>query len=384
MAHKVILPKLGTNIDKAIILGWTKKEGEYVNKGEVIAEVETSKSVFEVEAEHEGILRKILYFQGSEIPITKTIAILADPDEDISVLEKQIKNEKSVKAEKSYANQTWKDWFKGDAWLDKKEFKGQVRMSPAAKRIAQENNLNTEALLKYFGGRRAVIETKDIEDYINCERIIVYGAGLGAKQALEIITKLTGIEVVGFIDDNPELKGRIIHGYKVLGGFDELASAFKTGRFNSVVLSFHSEVRKKVFLKLKSKIPQIKIKTLIDPSAIVSRDVEIGEGVFIEAGAVIGPGVKIGDGVIVDLGVVICHDCRIGHYSHLSPGCTLSGIVCLKDNVLVGVSSSINSTVIIGENVIITPGSAVMNNIESDVLVNGIPAMVIGESRRGR
>ncbi len=384
MAHKVILPKLGTNIDKAIILGWLKKEGERLTKGEVVVEVETSKSVFEVEAEHEGVLRKILYFEGSEIPITKTIAILAEPDEDISALEKQIKKEESIKVEKSYADQTWKDWFKGDAQLDKKALKGQMRMSPAARRIAQESNLNSEDLLKHFKGEKEVIEAKDVEDYINCEKLVIYGAGLGAKQALEIISKLSGIKIVGFIDDNPELKGRVIHSYKVLGGFGELSSAFKRSEFSGVVLSFHSEVRKKVFLRIKDKIPQIKIKTLIDSRAIVSDDVEIGEGTFIEAGAVIGPGVKIGDAVIVDLGVVICHDCQIGSYSHLSPGCTLSGIVCLKNNVLVGVGSSINSTVVIGENVIITPGSAVMNNIESDVLVSGIPAVVIGESRRGR
>jgi maltose O-acetyltransferase len=51
--------------------------------------------------------------------------------------------------------------------------------------------------------------------------------------------------------------------------------------------------------------------------------------------------------------------------------------------VLVGVGAAINSTVTVGRNVIITPGAAVMNDVPDDVVVGGVPAKVLGQSRRG-
>ena len=64
-------------------------------------------------------------------------------------------------------------------------------------------------------------------------------------------------------------------------------------------------------------------------------------------------------------------------------GCALSGVVSLTENVVVGVGAAINSTVTIGRNVIITPGAAVMNDLPDDVIVGGVPAKVLGKSRRG-
>lgn len=383
MAYRIILPKLGTNIEKAKIVSWLKKEGEAVSKGEVLLEVETDKASFEVESEYGGILKKILYTEGCEVPITKTIAIIGDMAENIELLEQQIKQEDKTVVQ-AYAKQAWKDWFAGKKEINSESSFGEIRMSPAARKLAQEKNIDIRVLARHFQDKKEVLELQDIKDFISSEKIVIYGAGLGAKQALEIIRQLHNIEVVGFIDDNPEIKDRVIYGYRVLGGFDILKDAFTKGDFSSILFSFHSEVRKKIFTELKNRLPQIKIKTLIDPRAVVSQETEMGEGVFIEAGAVIGPGTKIGDAVIVDLGAVVCHDCYIGAYSHLSPGCTLSGIVCLKENVLVGVGSSINSTVTVGKNVIITPSSAVMNDVQDNVIVSGIPAIVIGESKRGR
>ena len=61
----------------------------------------------------------------------------------------------------------------------------------------------------------------------------------------------------------------------------------------------------------------------------------------------------------------------------------LSGVVCLLENVLVGVGAAINSTVTIGRNVIVTPGAAVMTDLPDDTIVGGVPAKVMGESKRG-
>lgn len=383
MVHRVILPKLGTNIDKARIAAWLKKEGDEVARGDVLAQVETDKAVFEVEAEAPGILRRVVYPEGSEVAITRTIAIIASEGEDIRGVEEEVKSEKK-EAEASYAKETWKEWFSGKASPAGGGPVMAVRMSPAARAKAKERGIDMQALQRHFAGRKEVIGLEDVEEFTGSERLAVYGAGLGAKQVLEVVRQLKGIEIAGLIDDNPQLHGKEIYGYPVLGGFSALREGFLKKELQAVALSFHSEVRRKIFMRLKKELPQIPVRTLIDPRAIVSSDASVGEGVFIEAGAVIGPGVKIGDGVIVDLGAVVCHDCSIGAHCHLSPGCALSGIVSLRENVLVGVGASVNSTVTVGENTIITPGSAVMNDVQADTIVSGIPAVAIGESRRGK
>lgn len=64
----------------------------------------------------------------------------------------------------------------------------------------------------------------------------------------------------------------------------------------------------------------------------------------------------------------------------LAPACR--GAVELEENVLIGVGAVVNSTVRIGSGTIVTPGSAVMNDVPADVVVSGVPARVMGKSRR--
>lgn len=84
MAKYVIMPKLGFNMKTGIVVNWRKKEEELVEEEEVILEVETDKTVMEVEAQISGILRKILVNEGEEVPVTLPIAIIGDKEEDIT------------------------------------------------------------------------------------------------------------------------------------------------------------------------------------------------------------------------------------------------------------------------------------------------------------
>jgi len=86
MATKVILPKLGQTMEEGTIVEWVKKEGEVINRGDVIFQVESDKAVLEVESKDKGVLRKILVDKGVKVPILTPVAIIADPSEDIGGL----------------------------------------------------------------------------------------------------------------------------------------------------------------------------------------------------------------------------------------------------------------------------------------------------------
>ncbi|MGK7251937.1 acetyltransferase [Acinetobacter baumannii] len=69
----------------------------------------------------------------------------------------------------------------------------------------------------------------------------------------------------------------------------------------------------------------IPIATVVHPSAIISSNAEIGEGVTIMAGCVVGFDVKVGDGAIINMAASIDHDTHIGEFAHLSVGVKVVG-----------------------------------------------------------
>lgn len=83
MAVEVVLPALGLTVEKGTILKWIKREGDAVNKGDSLYEVEADKVTTEVESPASGILRKILIPEGVEVPILTVVAVITDQKESL-------------------------------------------------------------------------------------------------------------------------------------------------------------------------------------------------------------------------------------------------------------------------------------------------------------
>jgi pyruvate dehydrogenase E2 component (dihydrolipoyllysine-residue acetyltransferase) len=89
MATKVIMPKLSPTMEEGQLTRWLKKEGDKVSMGEPLAEIDTDKATMEMQALGTGVLRKILIQEGESAPLGQVIAIIGEPDEDISSLTSQ-------------------------------------------------------------------------------------------------------------------------------------------------------------------------------------------------------------------------------------------------------------------------------------------------------
>jgi len=89
MATKVIMPKLSPTMEEGQLSRWLKKEGDKVSMGEPLAEIDTDKATMEMQALGNGVLRKILIQEGESAPLGQLIAIIGEPDEDISALTNQ-------------------------------------------------------------------------------------------------------------------------------------------------------------------------------------------------------------------------------------------------------------------------------------------------------
>jgi pyruvate dehydrogenase E2 component (dihydrolipoamide acetyltransferase) len=81
--YEVKLPRLGVTMQAGIVSTWLSEEGDYIEKGDYLFELETEKSTVEIEAMNSGVLRKIIIPEGQEVPVNTVIAILAEEDEEI-------------------------------------------------------------------------------------------------------------------------------------------------------------------------------------------------------------------------------------------------------------------------------------------------------------
>ena len=81
---KVVMPKLSEQMETGKIIKWLKQEGDRVQSGDILAEVETDKADVEMEAFGSGVLRKILVPAGSTAPVGSLIGVIGEPGDDIA------------------------------------------------------------------------------------------------------------------------------------------------------------------------------------------------------------------------------------------------------------------------------------------------------------
>jgi len=83
---KVVMPKLSDAMETGKIIKWLKKEGDRVQGGDILAEIETDKADVEMEAFGAGVLRKILVSAGEKAPVGTLIGVIAEPTDDIAAM----------------------------------------------------------------------------------------------------------------------------------------------------------------------------------------------------------------------------------------------------------------------------------------------------------
>ncbi|HZP57141.1 MAG TPA: dihydrolipoamide acetyltransferase family protein [Dehalococcoidia bacterium] len=84
MISEVVMPQMGADMTEGTLLRWLKREGDAVERGEIIAEIETDKANIEIEAFEGGTFRKTLADEGDVVKVGEVIAVIADPSDDIS------------------------------------------------------------------------------------------------------------------------------------------------------------------------------------------------------------------------------------------------------------------------------------------------------------
>jgi pyruvate dehydrogenase E2 component (dihydrolipoamide acetyltransferase) len=157
MVTKVIVPMLGWTMKEGLIVRWLKREGDSVEKGEPLFELETEKAVNVIEAPASGILRKILIPEGYLVPVSETVAIIAEANEEIPEFEKLIERAKEIMGG---AKKPVGEKLEKVAIEEAEQLQARIKISPAARKLAEEYGID---ITKVVGtGPEGRITRKDV------------------------------------------------------------------------------------------------------------------------------------------------------------------------------------------------------------------------------
>jgi sugar O-acyltransferase (sialic acid O-acetyltransferase NeuD family) len=116
------------------------------------------------------------------------------------------------------------------------------------------------------------------------------------------------------------------------------------------------------------------VNSLLDPTAVVSRSVSVGQGTLVAPRAVINAFSIFGRGCIINSGAIVEHECKIGNFTHIAPGAILAGNVHVGDSCFIGANSVIKQGISICSYVTIGMGAVVTKNITESGVYIGNPA----------
>ena len=210
------------------------------------------------------------------------------------------------------------------------------------------------------------------------DKLIIIGASGFGKEVAWLVERINEKQqkwdLLGFLDDNESLKGTFINGYEVLGTTTDI-EIYKDAYFVCAIGS--STIREKIIEKIKGQAKNVKFATLIDPSAIVSKHIEIGEGSIICAGSVATVNIKIGKHTIVNLNSTIGHDVVIGDYVTFYPSVNVSGNDRIEDSCEVGTGAQLKQNISVAKKSVIGAGAVVVKDIKEKGTYMGVPARKI-------
>src|SRR5947208_12150692 len=134
MATPVEVPKLGNTVEECIITKWYKRKGDRVSSGDLVAEIETDKTTFEVNAPVEGTLLDTFFDEGAIVPVFTNLFVIGSPGENADAF----RPEPSAPAQK----------------LESTPVATAAAISPRAQRFAREHGVDTAGIVGSGPGGR--------------------------------------------------------------------------------------------------------------------------------------------------------------------------------------------------------------------------------------
>ena len=203
--------------------------------------------------------------------------------------------------------------------------------------------------------------------------LIVFGAG-GHGRVVVDAAMAAGWSIRAWIDDCPTSREQF--GISITAAREIAWDQFVANAF--VVAVGKNRVRAEIYERL------VKLgltpATVVHPSAVVSRQAQIGAGTMAAAGVVVNPAAGIGVDCILNTGCIVDHDCWVEAHCHLCPGVRLAGTVAVGSGSMIGTGAVILPGIKIGERCVIGAGALVTKDVADGLVAYGNPARIVRQN----
>lgn len=169
------------------------------------------------------------------------------------------------------------------------------------------------------------------------EDIIIVGFGGHAKSIADSIERAREYRIVGYTDLEEHQTE-----YNYLGTDDNLQVIFDTGVKKAVIGVGYlgkGDIRNKLYQKLKD--IGFELPVIVDPSAIVSKTVTMGEGTFIGKNAIVNADAVVGKMAIINTRALVEHECVIEDFVHVAVAAVLCGQVKVGEATFIGANATV-------------------------------------------
>jgi acetyltransferase EpsM len=369
--NPVIIPLLNPNEPEAHLVSLAIEEGQYVEKGQVICTLETTKSTTEMEAEASGYVVNLRYRQGQLVRAGEILCYLSDT----------IGREEAEKA----SSESGAARFASDRGA-KTDIPEGLRITQPALDLARQSDLDleklpvgplvTESMIQSFIQQASPSETASVsEGKFDPMAIVIYGGGGHGKKLIDLIRFLEGYRITGIIDDGLAASSAggsqpTVMGLAVLGGREVLPELFAEGvrlAANGMGGIGRPEVRLKVSQRLAK--AGFVCPPLVHPRAFVEPSATLSPGVQVFPNAYVGSEARLGRDVIVNNGAIVSHDCQLGDFANIAPGALIAGEVHIGDEVLIGMGATVTLGVKIGRRARLGNGSTIKAEVPENAIV---------------
>ena len=209
--------------------------------------------------------------------------------------------------------------------------------------------------------------------------VVGIGAGGHSRVVIDILRMAGEFELIGLLDIDRELWGKMVDGVPVIGDDARLPELRRQGvahAFNGVGSTKDTGARRRTYEMVVGL--SFELARAVHPSAAIAASARLGDGVIVMAKAAINTGARIGANVIVNTGAIVEHDCVVGDHSHIATGACLGGGVSVGEGSHIGIGASVRQGIAIGRNSVVGAGAAVVEDVPDGVVVTGVPARILG------
>jgi sugar O-acyltransferase (sialic acid O-acetyltransferase NeuD family) len=341
---EVLVPLLNPNEPEATVVAFAVADGAHVAAGDVLGELETTKSTEELASPATGFVVGLRAAPGDVVTAGDRLCWIAE-------------------------NATWVPPADAPPAAEA-DLPADLRITAPARALADELGVDLTSL------PRGTLVTADVvrahapaADAIALPAarpgaVVVFGAGGHGRTLIDLL----GARAGAVVDDGS--RDAEVLGVPVVGGRNRLAD-LRAGGFElaaNAVGGIGTAATRVAVSRLLADAG-FRCPALVHPAAVVEPSASLTDGCQVLAGAYVGSLATVGKGSIVNTRAVVSHDCAIGEHAHVAPGALLAGAVVVGDRALVGMGVTVNIGVRIGADARIGNGAVVISDVPDGTVV---------------